>query len=471
MRFSYKEFLLVICCLSLGFLYSEEQKSLVHDSQVDEKKCKNNVAKNIANASNSVVNIYVTVVHENPTGLFVNDPVFRYFFDADLPYQSRIERGSGSGVIIDEDGLIATCAHVAQDAPTIKVKLNDGRTFTAEKDYIDSYFDVAFYRIKKTNNEVFPSVKISSSNTLELTQTLYAIGNAFNIGQSITRGIVSAKRRIIEGRLVIQTDAAVNPGNSGGAVFNEAGEYIGMPSAIATKTGASHGVGFIIPSDVIQKLLKKRLDKTLDEFLWTGLTFQDLTYELSKGFDGFNYAEHQGGVIVTAIDEQSPFFGKMQKGDIIVSVDGINALTKEIIDYFVKIHNIQDDFQLTIWRQKSGIINVSQKLKNIPESAQGEKIRLTGDHLLNDVVVGMANQYFIEKEDLNPELKGRIVVFEVPKNQSKNMFGFSFYVGDEILKINNHTVKDLKKISEIIKNGIQSIVMRRGNQILSFNQS
>lgn len=429
------------------------------------------VAQNITEAAKGVVNIYAPIVQQHPLSMFSNDHFFRHFFGSELPYQSRIEIGSGSGVIIDQDGLLITCAHVVQDAKVIKIKLNDGRTFDAEKEYIDEQIDIAFYKIKKGNNEKIPFVKMGDSNQLKPTETIFAIGNAFNIGQSITKGIVSAKRRIIDGKIFFQTDAAVNPGNSGGGVFNELGEYIGIPSAIATRTGANHGVGFIIPSKIASILLEKRKNDSLENTLWIGFKLQNLTYDLAKAFEGFNFNNYEGGLIVKHINPKSPFYKKISKGDIILTVNDMVAPSVDLFNHFVKMHIQKDPFKLKIWNKERGEFEVYAHLSSIPKSEQGNTLKLSGNHILKGFVLGIATPEIIQKEDLSPNIEGKVIVVKLPFNEkNETLFGFSLSVGDEILKLNDTPIKSLDQVNEILEDGFKSIVVRSGNKVFTYNQ-
>ena len=176
-------------------------------------KCENECRKTadaINKASKAVVNLHVSQTNKrdifNP---FMGDPTFQFFFGSQMP-QPQVTTGSGSGVIVSDKGLIVTCAHVVKDAEKILVKLNDGREFEASILHQDSFQDIALLSIKTVSSEAFPVAELGDSDNLVVTEPVYAVGNAFGIGQSITGGIISALNRVVDGNVVIQIDAAVN---------------------------------------------------------------------------------------------------------------------------------------------------------------------------------------------------------------------------------------------------------------------
>lgn len=192
---------------------------------------------------------------------FPNDQLFQYFFG--IPRQQRkskempMQEASGSGVIISNDGYIVTNNHVVDGATDIEVTLNDNRTFKAKVIGADPNTDIALIKIDAKD---LPIIVFGNSDALKVGEWVLAVGNHFNLTSTVTAGIVSAKGRniiIIDTQLplesFIQTDAAVNPGNSGGALVNTHGELIGITTAIASQTGSYAGYAFAVPVSIVQK--------------------------------------------------------------------------------------------------------------------------------------------------------------------------------------------------------------------------
>lgn len=440
--------------------------------------CKGNckeTADAINNAAKAVVNLYVMQVDQreifNP---FLNDPTFQFFFGPNiLPNQPQARLGSGSGVIVSADGLLVTCAHVVKQAKQIKVRLNDGREFEADiiypSDKVDDQEDIAILKIRMDKTDILPVAKIGDSDNLVITEPIYAVGNAFGIGQSITGGIISAINRVVENLVMIQIDAAVNPGNSGGAVFNQYGEYIGIPSAIATRTGANHGVGFMRPVSLVKVLLKKLADKTLDSSIWLGLSYQEFTYDLAKALDGFDLKNYNGGVLVTQVNSKSPFLKDIKEQDVILKLNDYPVDSIAVLEFRLKLILPKDKATITLWRQKEGLITVSAKLVPIPESEQAKPYLLTGKHMLSGFTIADVTDDLIQNQRLPKSLKGKVIILKTPQKRG-GVFNFSLLPGDELTEINEKLVKSAQDVFEQDQKGIHSITARRGNQEMRFFQ-
>ena len=215
----------------------------------------------ISRASPAIVSINSTKqisVEMNP---LLRDPFFRQFFGGDLrenPGQlpQETQYGIGSGVIVTQDGYVLTNNHVIAGADEIKVTLSDGRSTTAKIIGTDADTDLAILKIDLDN---LPVISLGSSDHVKVGDVVFAIGNPFNVGVTVTQGIVSATHRSQMGinafENFIQTDAAINPGNSGGALIDTNGNLIGINNAIYTRTGGYQGIGFAIPTDMAKDIV------------------------------------------------------------------------------------------------------------------------------------------------------------------------------------------------------------------------
>jgi len=253
-----------------------------------------------------------------------------------------VEGGQGSGFIYNSKGYIITNNHVVEDASSIEVRFIDGSSFEAEVVGTDPYSDLAVLKIKNLPKNVKP-LKLGSSSELEIGDTVVAIGNPYGLSGTMTLGIVSQLGRLLRapgGYLivdVIQTDAAVNPGNSGGPLLNLKGEVVGVNTAIISPTGAFAGIGFAIPSNTVKIVVPDLIEKGYHPHPWVGVRGTDVTPSLSKVLKlpverGFlisdvlkgspaERAGLRGGTTVKVVDGQHIRVG----GDIIVGIDNIKT--------------------------------------------------------------------------------------------------------------------------------------------------
>ena len=229
----------------------------------------------------------------------------------------------GSGVVIRSDGLVVTNNHVVAGATSIRVSLSDGRSFAARVLGTDEDSDMALLRLEGTNLDL-AAMPYGDSSQLRQGDVVLAIGNPFGVGQTVTMGIISAIGRasvgITELEDFIQTDAAINPGNSGGALISTRGELIGINTAILSRTGGSHGIGFAIPSNMVEPIVESLLNRGNVVRGWLGVGPQDLTPELVSSL---RLAEGQQGVLVSNVEEGSPAAqAGLQTGDVIEQLNG-----------------------------------------------------------------------------------------------------------------------------------------------------
>jgi serine protease Do len=284
----------------------------------------------------SVVNISSEkVVRETGSapsfGPLLNDPFFRHFFGPGLeapqrqPREQR-EHSLGSGVVVTADGVILTNNHVIEHADKIRVALSDGREFDAKVVGTDPESDLGVLRLEQDDGKKVENLKplaMGNSSQLRLGDVVLAVGDPFGVGQTVTMGIVSAKGRANVGieqyEDFIQTDAAINPGNSGGALVNMRGELVGINTAIISRSGGYQGVGFAIPSNMAEPIMKSLLEDGTVKRGWLGVGIQDLTPELA---DALGIPKTKG-VLVSQIESGSPAAkAGLQAKDVILKLNG-----------------------------------------------------------------------------------------------------------------------------------------------------
>ncbi len=268
-------------------------------------------------------------------GYSQRNPVEEYFRDffgeAPAPrHRNQPQRASGSGVIVSSDGYIATNNHVVANAENIVVTLNDNREFVAKLIGTDPTTDLALIKIEGEN---LPFMKFGNSDNVKIGQWVLAVGNPFDLTSTVTAGIVSAKSRNInilrdpDGMQIeafIQTDAAVNPGNSGGALVDLKGELIGINTAIATPTGTYAGYSFAVPVSLVKKVVNDLKEFGIVQRALLGVRIRDIDAQFAEE-EGFKAL--QGVYVSEVTDGSSAKEAGIEAGDIIIAIDGVKVST------------------------------------------------------------------------------------------------------------------------------------------------
>jgi serine protease DegS len=277
-------------------------------------------ATGVARAAPAVVNIMTSRTIEVPHPLTGNPDLQRFFQDSPHSFEDREQASLGSGVIMTGAGHILTNHHVIEKAEAIAVVLANGDAHPAEIIGIDPDTDLAVLRIVASN---LTAASIGRSRDLLVGDVVLAIGNPFGVGQTVTQGIVSATGRTELGINLfedfIQTDAAINPGNSGGALINALGELVGINTAIFTRSGGSHGIGFAIPVDLARDVMSEIIERGHVARGWLGIEVQAMDRALAESFG----LDHSRGVLIAGILRGGPAASAgLQPGDVIVRLDG-----------------------------------------------------------------------------------------------------------------------------------------------------
>ncbi len=323
---------------------------------------------------NAVVSIRTLSTPSQSAGRF-NDPFLEFFFGQGRVQPQPQPRGSlGSGVIISPDGYIVTNNHVIRDADKIEITLNDNRSFNGRIIGSDPNTDLALVKIEATD---LPTVQFGNSDDLKVGEWVLAVGNPFGLTSTVTAGIVSAKARRISDNVTnqmgiesfIQTDAAVNPGNSGGALVNTAGELVGINTAIFSETGNYAGYSFAIPSSIVSKVIADLRQYGTVQRAVMGIGFQEITSALAKE-KGIDVVE---GIYVSEVyDLSAAMAAGIENGDVITAINGVKIKNGAALQEQISRYRPGDKIKVTLQRNGKEI-EKSLTLKNSQGNTEMKK--------------------------------------------------------------------------------------------------
>lgn len=420
------------------------------------------VVKKVAPA---VVNIY-TMQHmraEFPHSPFQEDHFFKQFFEHLHPEQERNQFALGSGVIVDKLGFILTNYHVVQNADVIQVVLHDKREFVARLVTKDKRSDLALLKIDAKDD--LPYLSVSPQEDLEVGDVVLAIGNPFGVGQTVTHGIVSALARSQKGisdfRSFIQTDAAVNPGNSGGALVTTDGRLVGINTAIYSKSGGSMGISFAIPTTLAIPIIESTHNGGRIVRPWMGIEVEPTPVNLTEG------AAPAGVRIKEVYPQGSAHEAGLQKGDVIAALDGHEIDDQAALDYRVAISPVGKKTTVTVLRQgRQEILPI--QLVEPSEAKDAHAFTVKGRHPLLGSKMQILSPALAIDLGLNPMQTG-VVITEVEKTGAAIQLGI--VPGDILLSINDQAVKTQKDATNLLQNKENSwkLELRRGNKLMQFH--
>jgi serine protease Do len=374
-----------------------------------------------------------TVVHVKNVTTSTGNPTL-----ADLMYgrmPTRKQLGTGSGVIISPDGYIITNNHVIEGSEMLSVTLNNNKTYNAEIIGTDAKTDIALLKIK--TNEELPYTTFADSDTVKIGEWVLAVGNPFNLTSTVTAGIVSAKSRDLSGnnsQSFIQTDAAVNPGNSGGALVNTNGDLIGINTAISSQTGSYIGYSFAVPSNIAKKVVQDIMEfgnvqngiLGVSGGILTSKTADDLNVKFSEGF------------YVSQVDEDSGAMNAgLQEGDIIKKIDNVT------------ISKFSDLFGYLSTKSPRDVVNIIYVRDGDTKST---KVTLTKSNMYVLDQIGVLRN--AKKDDLRRfKVDNGVKISDLDRNNERTLK--QYYGIDEgfiITKINNSKINTIEDVKRIVEN-------------------
>ncbi|MCL4686933.1 MAG: DegQ family serine endoprotease [Burkholderiales bacterium] len=393
-----------------------------------------------------------------PGGANPGDPFFEFFRGFRMPEPGKPVpmRGQGSGFIVSPDGYILTNAHVVDDASEVTVKLTDRREFRAKVVGADPQSDVALLRIDAKG---LPTVRLGSSAGTSVGEWVVAIGSPYGFENTVTAGIVSAKSRSLpDGGFVpfIQTDAAVNPGNSGGPLFNLAGEVIGINSQIYSRTGGFQGLSFAVPIEIALKVKDELVAHGKVTRGRLGVTIQEVNAALAESFG----LDRPRGALVASVEKGSPAErAGIEPGDVITAMEGKAIERSSDLPVLVAETPPGRKAELEVWRKGAG-----RKLAVTVGERQGEKVAAAEGDGAPSGRLGLAVRPLTREERREAGAKDGLVVEDVGGPAGKA----GIQQGDILLALNGHAVTSPEQLRELVAKGgkhVAILVERDGNRL------
>ena len=382
-----------------------------------------------------------TVVHvKNVSRRTITNPMLEYFYGY-KGGQSQEQVGTGSGVIISEDGYIVTNNHVIKGASEIEITLNNKKSYQAKLIGTDSKMDIALLKID--SEEKLPYTVFANSDAVKVGEWVLAVGNPYNLTSTVTAGIVSAKARDLDTSGIqsfIQTDAAVNPGNSGGALVNTRGELVGINTMISSMTGSYVGYSFAVPSNIARKIIEDLMEFGNVQRGILGVEGGELNGTASKEL---GISQTQGFYINKVTKNSGAEKSGLNKGDIIIKLDELNVATFADLSGYINTKRPNDKVQVTYIREG--------KTKSIP-------------------VILSKNEFFstefkgIELENIEAADKKKFKIDYGVRIKSINSQNLKQYedelIGNIILSIDNIKATDVETVSKLLSRKEESQTVR-----------
>lgn len=415
---------------------------------------------NFVAASSASINSVVHVTTKTVKTHVQHDPFYEFFYGPGTGSREfkQYGSGSGSGVIVSSEGYIVTNNHVINDASEIEVILNDNSKYTATVVGADPSTDLAVLKIEAKN---LAPISLGNSDDLRVGEWVLAVGNPFNLTSTVTAGIVSAKARninLLSDRTAnntvpiesfIQTDAAVNPGNSGGALVNTKGELVGINTAIASQTGSYAGYSFAIPVNLVQKVMRDLIDYGIVQRGFLGVQIADINQEIKET----NKLPSTKGVFVSKVIEGGGSDNAgLKDGDVILKIGSKEINSVAALQEEIGKRRPGDKVTVTIRNKKGNEEIVDIVLRNSEnETKLLTKAEISKNTALGAVFVALTDK---EKKELNVTSGVKIKSLNSGKLQSKG-----FEVGMVITKIDNVPIKTVEEVSKILSQTGKAILI------------
>jgi serine protease Do len=403
---------------------------------------------------------------QNAGPLIFNDPFFQQFFgDRFGQPQEQQQKSLGSGVIVRANGVVVTNHHVVDGADEIVVVLNDRREFKAKVMVDDERSDLAVLKIE-AGSENLPFLRMRDSDGIEVGDVVFAIGNPFGVGQTVTHGIVSAVARTQMGvsdyEFFIQTDAAINPGNSGGALVGLDGKLFGINTMILSRSGGSQGIGFAIPANMVTRVVEAALSGGKLVRPWFGATGQEITSDLTESLG----LDRPIGVLINAVYPGGPAEkAGLEVGDVVTELGGRAVSDPASLVSLLATRPVGGKVDITVLRSgRKMTLNVP--LVAAPEVPKRDETVLPKGHLFAGAKVANMSPALGEELHINSMDKG-VIVLGIERGSPAHRAGLQ--PGDYITAIND---KPIRTVADLNANwmgfkGVMTVKVKRNDQVIT----
>jgi serine protease Do len=418
------------------------------------------MSENFVEASEKSINSVVHVTTKVVTTSFQRDIFSEFFYGPGAGGREfkQYGSGSGSGVIVSQDGYIVTNNHVIENASEIEVTLNDNSKYTAKIVGTDPSTDIAVIKIEGANFQAMP---IGNSDEVKVGEWVLAVGNPFNLTSTVTAGIVSAKARninilsdranpnVVPIESFIQTDAAVNPGNSGGALVNTRGELIGINTAIASQTGSYSGYSFAVPVNLVHKVMGDLVDFGIVQRAYLGVQISNITQELKESEKLPNL---KGVYLAEVIEGGSAEKADLKKGDVILKVgtkevNSVASLQEEIGSY-----RPGDKVAITVRNSKG-----SEEVKELVlRNKEGETKLVPKEEIQKNMALGATFKELTSKEKKELSIDHGVMISALSPGVLKSQ---GLKEGMIITKVNNETIHTVEQLTSKLNQRSRGILL------------
>ncbi len=469
--------ILIIIAVFLGYLIGTNLDIFISKSTKYSPAYVPDVPKNIRGESlafsdivkaitPAVVNISTTKTVNKGMSRFFDSPFGDFFESFRIPKKWK-EQSLGSGVLVSSDGYIITNNHVVEKSDEIKVTLFDKQSFKGKVVGLDPKTDIAVIKIPAKG---LPAIKWGNSDDLQVGEFVLAFGNPFGFSNTVTMGIVSAVGRanvgVADYEDFIQTDAAINPGNSGGPLVNIQGELVGINAAIFSRTGGYQGIGFAVPSNMAESVMKQLIKNGKVTRGWFGITLQNITPELARKF---GLAKPAGALISDVVKGSPAEKAGVIRGDVILEINGKKIKDVETLRSILSQIEIGKGIKLKIMREgkpvflKATIEEFPEEMAKIrpkgTDKGMAEENTLAGFHVIG-LSIEIAKQLGLSRGE-----KGVVIVSVDPYSAAEEA---GLQKGDVIQEINRKKVgseRDFNNIALDIKEGDSVLIfINRGGK-------
>lgn len=411
---------------------------------LNDGEAKLSLAPVVSRASPAVVNVYAQRTERNP---MLDDPFFRRFGGSLGIPQERVQQSLGSGVLVRADGVVVTNNHVISGADKLKVVLADRREFDAKLILSDPQTDLAVLRLEGLEGERLPILPFAETRSTQVGDLVIAIGNPFGLNQTVTSGIVSALARtgvsLNDFSFFVQTDAAINRGNSGGALVDLDGNLVGVNSAILSEGGGSNGIGFAIPSALVRRVVESALSDGRVVRPWLGARGQTVTAELARSMG----LDRPQGVILADLYPNGPLErAALRKGDVVLAINGEEIFDEQGLRF--QAATLRPGAQVRIDYLRGGTRqSVNAKVEAPPERPAADPRTIGGRNPLTGAEIVTLSPAVAEALGIDPLLEGAAIRAVDGRGPAARL---GLQAGDIIRAINGQEIQTSAELERLL---------------------